>query len=74
MAVLYEIKNLGRGKWCGTVKAQSEAVEHVEAALMRVAREHLMSHDIDFEGDIDAGKIIVGGLRPVGEYKRKAVP
>lgn len=69
--VVFLITNLGRSKWCGEVAAQSEAVEHVEAALMRVAEKHLMSRDIDFNGDIDSGKITVGGFRVVGEYKRK---
>lgn len=69
--IVFEIKNLGRGKWCGTVKAQTDRPEHIEAALMRVAHQHLMSSDIDFDGDDVQGKFIVGGFRVVGEYKRK---
>ena len=71
MSVIYEVKNLGRGKWCGEIKAQTDAPEHVEAALMKIARKHLMSQDIDFDGDVDSGHIVVGGFRNVGEYRRK---
>lgn len=69
--IVYEIKNLGRRKWCGEVKAQTDAVEHVEAALMKVAHKNLMSRDIDFMGDVDRGQFIVGMGRVVGEYWRK---
>lgn len=71
MAVIFEVKNLGRNKWAGEVTAQSDAVEHTEAALERVALKHLMSREIDFDGDDHEGKIIVGGFRVVGEYRRK---
>lgn len=71
MSVVYEIKNLGRGKWSGEVKAQSDHKEHVENALMKIARKHLMSRDIDFKGDVDAGYFVVGGFRFVGEYRKK---
>lgn len=73
MKVVYEITNLGRGKWCGAVTAQTGAVEHVEGALMKVARKHLMSQDIDFDGDTESGKFIVGGFREVGTYRRREV-
>lgn len=70
--VTFEIKNLGRSKWCGEVSVQIDNAEHIEAALLRVASKHLMSRDIDFDGDIDSGKITVGGFRAVGEYRRKS--
>lgn len=66
----YKIINLGRGKWCGEIKAQTDHPEHVEAALMRIARKHLLSDGIDFDGDVDSGFFIVGGFRKVGKYKR----
>lgn len=72
MRIVYEVKNLGRSKWHGEVVAQSMEPEHVEAALMNVAKKYLMSRDIDFAGDIDSGTFIVGGLRSVGTYKRKS--
>lgn len=71
MSVLFEVKNLGRTKWCGEVSVQIDNAEHIEAALLKVAERHLMSRDIDFDGDIDTGKFIVGGFRIVGEYRRK---
>lgn len=66
---LYKIENLGRRKWCGTVKTQSLEQEHVEAALDTVARKHLISSDIDFSGTIEEGHFVVGGFRTVGTYK-----
>lgn len=72
-AVVYEIKNLGRSKWCGEVRAQSDHPEHVEAALMKAAERHLRSRNIDFNGDIDSGTIHAG-FHTVGEYKRKKAP
>lgn len=72
MSEIYEIKNLGRSKWCGEVIAQTDHPEHVEAALMVAAQKHLASREIDFDGDVDFGKFIVGGFRVVGEYRRKA--
>lgn len=71
MKVAYQIRNLGRLKWSGEVVAQSEAMEHIEAALVRVAQKHLMSRDITVEGTDELGKFLVGGFRVVGEYERK---
>jgi len=71
LKVIYEIKNLGRGKWSGEVVASSDHQEHVEAALMKIAEKHLMSRDIDFHGDTESGVFVVGGFRNVGEYRRK---
>lgn len=72
MTITFEIKNLGRLKWNGEVSVAIDNAEHIEAALLREAEKHLMSRDIDFDGDIDSGKFLVGGFRVVGEYKRKA--
>lgn len=70
MSVTYEIKDLGRGKWCGEVRAQTDRPEHVEAALLRAAEKHLRSASIDFNGDTESGKFIVGMGAVVGEYRR----
>lgn len=69
--ITYEIWDLGRGKWRGEVQAQSEAPEHVEAALMKAAQKHLMSRGIDFDGDVHSGVFTVGGFRDVGQYRKK---
>lgn len=68
--IIYEIKNLGRSEWCGEVTARSAHPEHVEAALVGIARKHLMSRNIDFNGDTECGNF-TAGFRVVGEYKRK---
>ena len=69
--ITYEVWDLGRSKWRGEVDSQSDNPEHVEAALMKVARKYLLSRDIDFDGDIFSGTFIVGGFRSVGMYRRK---
>lgn len=71
MSVTYEIWDLGRDKWKGEVVAQSEEPEHVAMALMKIARNHLMSRDIDFDGDNFSGTFIVGGFHEVGRYRKK---
>lgn len=55
MSVTYEVWNLGRSKWKGEIVSQSQEPEHVEGALMRIANKHLMSRDIDFDGDVFSG-------------------
>lgn len=68
--VTYKLMNVGRRKWCGEVRAQTDEPGHVEMALLRAAGPHLMSQDIDFNGDNEKGDITVGGCRVVGTYER----
>lgn len=68
--IRFRMIDVGRDKWNGEVVAQSEQPEHVEHALLREARKHLRSKDIDFEGDTESGFITVGGFRAVGRYER----
>lgn len=70
MTATFKIIDLGRDKWTGIVKAQSDEPEHVEHALLLEVKKHVMSRDIDFQGDTDAGFIVVGGFRVVGKYRR----
>jgi hypothetical protein len=66
----YLLENVGRSKWSGTVQARGETQEQIEAAIYHEARRHLMSSDIDLNGDDQSGTIIVGGFRVVGTYKK----
>ena len=65
----YKLIDVGRNKFNGVIEAQSEHAEHVEAAILRQARNHLMSCQVHVVGDTVEGTIYAG-LRPVGTYKR----
>ncbi len=68
--IFYELKNVGRNKWCGDVSVRVDVREHIEAAIILEAQKHLMSRDIDIAGNRERGTIFAG-LRPVGTYERK---
>jgi hypothetical protein len=69
----YMVKDLGRSKWSGKVFAHSKNPEHVEAAILREARKHLISNQIEvsLSEDGNEGNVIVGGFRIVGSFKCK---
>lgn len=69
--ITFELKDVGRRKWNGEATCQIDNPEHIEAAILRAVRPHLMSQDVEVIGDVDAGEIVVGGFRSVGTYKRK---
>lgn len=71
----YRLVDVGRGKFSGFVEAASAQPEHVEAAVLREAKKHLRSNDIELSFIEDklgivSGEIVVGGFRMVGKYKR----
>lgn len=75
MKTKYQLTDVGRAKFSGVVEAASPHPEHVEAAVLREAKKHLRSNDIElfFKEDklgIISGEIVVGGFRMVGKYRR----
>lgn len=73
--VKYKLINVGRGKYNGVVETRTGEPEHVEAAVLREVRKHLMSRDVEltFEQDergIVNGDVVVGGCRFVGKFER----
>lgn len=65
----YRLIDVGRGKFSGIVTAQSDEQEHIEHAILGEAGKHLMSHDLDLDGDTEGGTILAG-FRTVGKYER----
>ena len=74
----YKLIDVGRGKFCGEIEAQTGQPEHVEAAILKVIREKkiLRSNGVeiyfeqDEQGIITSGEFVVGGFRTVGKFER----